>query len=216
MVMPYRDSDFRFAELAVRSDIPFPHLIFGENALLSSAAVGELVETFPDILAPSRRLSGGDKTYATNTIRVHLSGTWQVPVGQLPPCWRDFLLYLADSSYRDDLARSVGVSGPIDLELRLTEYPAGGWMSRHTDRPDKLFSHNIYLCPGWLSEWGGGLALYDSASTSEPSAVYLPGDGTSLAFARSDRSWHEVMPVSGHAVLPRRAVLVHGYRRPAS
>jgi SM-20-related protein len=211
--MSYQDPDYALADLAVSSDVPFPHLKFRENTLLTSVAAAELADSFPDIVAPTRRLTGGDKTYVTNTVVVYFKETWHAAIDQMPTCWRRFLAYLVESGYREELARSFDIQGEIDLELRLTEYPVGGWMSRHTDRPEKLFSHNIYLCQGWLPEWGGGLALYDSASAGEPADVFMPGNGTSLAFVRSDSSWHEVMPVLENARRPRRAILVHGYRR---
>jgi len=59
---------------------------------------------------------------------------------------------------------------------------------------------------------GSELYLYSSETGAGPAAVSVPGPGTSLAFARSDRSWHEVMVVSAQAPQPRRAVLVTGYR----
>ena len=84
-------------------------------------------------------------------------------------------------------------------------------MSRHTDRPDKSFSQVIYLCPDWQPSWGGGLALYEGAESDSPSRVVYPSAGNSVAFARSERSWHEVLGVTPEARTPRRALLIHGY-----
>jgi Rps23 Pro-64 3,4-dihydroxylase Tpa1-like proline 4-hydroxylase len=201
---------------AQRFESPFRYVTFGPDTLLSGADVDRLVETFPgdQIMAPAHRSHGSDKTYFTRTVTLHELGQWSPKLASLDESWRDLLSWLADSSYLTDLARLLQLAPePVQLEIRATEYTGGGWMSRHTDRPEKLFSQNLYLCPGWQSEWGGGLALYGDALAEEPATTFVPGAGTSVAFARSDQSWHEVLPVSASARRPRRAVLVHGYRQ---
>jgi len=192
---------------------PFPHLRFAETDLLSGELHDELFDTFPAGLNASRRLAGGDKTYQVRMGTLHLRGEWGPELAGLADGWRRLARQLVESDYRDELAALLGLGGSrIELELRLTEYASGGWMSRHTDRPDKLFSQNIYFCPGWRPDWGGGLALYAGAEDPEPVTVFAPGRGNSVAFARTDRSWHEVLPVEPGPHPPRRALLVHGYR----
>jgi hypothetical protein len=197
------------------SEHPFRHVTFGEDTVVPRAVADRLIEAFPgpDTLVGTRRSHGGDKTYAMNTVALHERGRWHVPPDRLAPCWQEFLVDLVESDYRYGMARLLDIpEAAIELEVRLTEYPRGGWLSRHTDRPDKLFSQNIYLCRGWRPEWGGGLALYADEHVADPAVVLVPGTGTSVAFARSDHSWHEVTPVSDLAGAPRRALLVHGYR----
>lgn len=196
-------------------ETPFRHAVFEEDVLLSRAAVAELVESFPGngLLDTFRRTEGSDKTYSANMATLHDHRGWSDRVVRMASCWRDLVSLLVESDYARRLAALLGVPpGPITLELRLTEYTGGGWMSRHTDRPDKLFSQNLYFCPQWSRECGGGLALYADEHDDRPVSVFVPGAGTSLAFARTDRSWHEVLPVSAGAPSPRRALLVHGYR----
>jgi hypothetical protein len=197
------------------SDHPFRHVRFPEAAGLTAAEVARLLEVFPGegALTGSRRTAGGDKTYSVRTATVHHGGRWTPVLDALHPLWREFLGRIVEPDYRHRLAALLGLpAGPVELEVRLAEYPRGGWMSRHTDRPEKLFSQNIYLCPDWRPDWGGGLALYAGEHAPDPVSVFVPGAGNSLAFARTDRSWHEVLPVSPPAPVPRRTVLVHGYR----
>ncbi|WP_086661494.1 2OG-Fe(II) oxygenase [Lentzea kentuckyensis] len=213
--MSFDLNDIELSEVSEVHERPFRHAVFGERALLAPDAVAELVESFPGagVLDTFRRTAGSDKTYLANMATLHDHRGWSDKVRMMAPCWRTLAHQLVESDYARRLSALLGVPpGPVTLELRLTEYTEGGWMSRHTDRPDKLFSQNLYLCPQWSDQWGGGLALYEGEHDEEPSAVFLPGAGTSLAFARTDRSWHEVLPVSAGAPAPRRALLVHGYR----
>ncbi|MFR9770769.1 2OG-Fe(II) oxygenase [Nocardia sp. SC052] len=196
-------------------DKPFPHLVFAEDTLLTRAEADQLTATFPhwSALTSSTRTQGSDKSYSMNTLLLHDRGRWLVRLEQLPDCWSNLLSGLVESSYRDWLvSRLCGTHDRVELEVRLSEYPRGGWMSRHTDRPDKVFSQNIYLCPEWQPTWGGELRLYHHETAAHPQATYRPGAGTSVAFMRSDRSWHEVAAVSDTAAAPRRALLLHGYR----
>jgi len=196
-------------------EAPFQHVVFGAGTLLSARLHDELLGTFPSdgVLRGSRRVAGGDKTYQVRMATLYLRGGWSPALAAMAEAWRLLARHLVDSDYRYELAGLLGLGRPrIELELRLTEYASGGWMSRHTDRPDKLFSQNIYFCPQWNEQWGGGLALYAGEHEAEPASTFMPGAGTSLAFARTDRSWHEVLPVSAGRHPPRRALLVHGYR----
>lgn len=196
-------------------DEPFRHARFAEYSGLSRTELDELVAAFPleEPLRASGRRRCGDKTYAMLTVTVHRAGRWTTATADLAPRLQEFLAGLVESDYRHRLAQLLGVPpGPVGLEVRLAVYPRGGWMSRHTDRPDKLFSQNIYLCPGWSADWGGDLALYGEEHAAEPAGVVLPGAGNSVAFARSTRSWHEVRPVLPAARRPRRTVLIHGHR----
>jgi hypothetical protein len=213
--MPYHDPRFDLRASATLRRLPFPHVTFAESTLLSRTDVDRLVAAFPaaSTLATSRRTGGSDKTYEVGTLTLHDRGRWSAEYSRLDACWRELADYLVRSRYRFELAELLGVPpGPIELELRLTEYTRGGWMSRHTDRPEKLFTQNIYFCPGWRPEWGGSLALYTDRDTVEPATFFVPAAGNALDFARSELSWHEVIPVPGSARAPRRALLVHGYR----
>ncbi|MEU7723856.1 2OG-Fe(II) oxygenase [Streptomyces sp. NPDC040724] len=193
---------------------PFPHCELGPDSIMSGAAVSTLLNTFPAHLMRGATLrdKGGDKDYYVDHLAVFDRGRWKVRTSELAPLWQRLLRYLAGEQYAAGVRALLGLGEvPMSIEVRLSSYPSGGWMSRHTDRADKLFSHNIYLCPGWDPAWGGGLALYGSGTDPDAARVVLPGAGNSVAFRRSDASWHEVMPVSPDSARPRRAVLIHGY-----
>jgi hypothetical protein len=190
-------------------DDPFRHAL-GD---LAPAAAAGLAEEFPRwILRESSRASGGDKTYRVRVRTVYDHGHWLVDQGTLGAGWSRFLGDCLAPARISELAGLLGLPQiPSRIELRLTEYTGGGWMSRHTDRPEKAFSQLVYLSPGWRPEWGGELALFASATAASAARVLYPGGGNVVAFPRSGRSWHEVRPVRAQAGAARRALLVHGY-----
>lgn len=204
----------------VRADAPFPHVVFAPGTVLAPALTDELVATFPEELIPATRSrtvadavrEGQDKTYSVAHLGLYRDGVWNVDPEVLPPAWQDFLRRVTAPAYAEQVLELLGLPPqPVGLEVRLTSYPSGGWMSRHTDRADKLFSHNFYLCPDWRREYAGGLALYADETDPVPHHVVLPDRGNAVLFRRSEDSWHEVLPVAEGSPVPRRAVLVHGY-----
>lgn len=198
---------------------PFRHCEFPQGSIVSRDEVAVLLRHFPEDLmrAPTLRTSGTDKNYLVSHLDVFDRGRWATPLPDLPPDWRLLVGYLVGPDYLAMIRKVLGLGDiAMVIEVRISRYPRAGWMSRHTDRPDKVFSHNIYLCPDWDPTWGGELALYDDAHATEPARTVLPGAGNSIAFRRSDDSWHEVMPVAEAASWPRCAVLVHGYHAPGT
>ncbi|MEV3854262.1 2OG-Fe(II) oxygenase family protein [Streptomyces sp. NPDC050095] len=196
-----------------RHTFPYPHVEFGPGTLLGADTTARLTATYPaHLLTTATHRSGGSKTYTVNALNLHHRGTTTPELDRLDPVWRAVVDRLTDPGYSRHMLRLLGLPAvPVDIEVRLTEYRRGGWMSRHTDRTDKAFSQNVYLCPGWQPHWGGGLGLYATATAAEPVKTFVPAHGNSLAFARSDASWHEVFPVDARAAAPRRALLLHAY-----
>lgn len=201
---------------AAAADPHAPVLTTGEHELLDEHTFQRLHETFPsDLLVQGRRdtLAGSDKTYTVHARTLHDRGSWLVDPAGLAAPWHGLVAELVSVEYQSTLLAALDVDpGRVGrVEVRLAEYRAGGWMSRHTDRPDKVYSHLIYFCPGWRPDWRGDLTFYADEHTPVALTSLLPGAGTSVAFARTESSWHEVMPVATHAGAPRRTLLLHGY-----
>jgi len=196
-----------------RYERPFTHISYDVGELLALEAAVELSASFPSARLESRRRVSGSKSYLLRTTT--LIDERSSPAAVAPSLggrWQEVIDSLLSEGYRSSITEALGIEASrVALEIRLSAYQAGGWMGRHTDREDKLFSQNIYLSPSWVAEWGGGLAMYCDATVAEPSRVHVPTLGTSVAFRRSNRSWHEVMEVN-HAQEERRAILIHGYR----
>jgi hypothetical protein len=202
--------------LAAATDPHAPVLTTGEHQLLDERDFAHLHDTFPsDLLVRAGRDEAveSDKSYTVHARTLHDDGSWRTDPARLSAAWTWLVTELVSAPYQSTLLAALGVDPARvgRVEVRLAEYRAGGWMSRHTDRPDKVYSHLIYLCPGWRPDWGGDLTFYADEHTAVASTSLLPGAGTSVAFARTESSWHEVMPVAAHAERPRRTLLLHGY-----
>lgn len=211
------------ARLAARPRVaswPFPHLRYAPGDLLSQAEAETLSAEFPSAALTDSARRGPGKSYQVRVLPLHGEDGWRAgALGQLSPGWRALARRLVTPEHLRPVCDHLGLTAcgvtPASLwiELRPAEYVAGGWMSRHTDRADKAFSQVLYFCPGWRPGWGGGLAMYHSQHAKRPAVLVEPGAGNAVAFARSDESWHEVLPVSEQALTPRRTLLLHAYHR---
>jgi SM-20-related protein len=127
----------------------------------------------------------------------------------LPPLWSEVAGVLCGSFYRDTLSQLANTDlSRCTAHIRICSYGPGHWLGPHTDRPDKLATHIIYLTPGWLPEWGGALRLHRSQAADDVAAVIAPAANSGVLLVRSDRSWHSVESVREGAP-HRRSILVH-------
>ncbi|MGH3685254.1 MAG: 2OG-Fe(II) oxygenase [Pseudonocardiaceae bacterium] len=202
------------------TDRPFRHVRYAAGSLIDRAEGRQLTAEFPSLKLLHSERRGHRKSYQVRVLPLHSAHGWQPDaLGLLSPRWCAFAERLVTPKHLRSVCELLGLTtrgvAPDDLwvELRLAEYVAGGWMSRHTDRADKAFSQIFYFCPDWQPGWGGGLALYDSEHAETPATLIEPECGNAVAFARSDVSWHEVLPVSVQALASRRTLLVHAYYR---
>jgi len=164
-------------------------------------------------LTQSKRDSGSDKTYSVNIFEAYKNGVWNSKA--LPTAWKNAMYQLADPSnvYRISHDLAIDPDAIHELEVRIASYGAGDWMSRHTDGADKLFSAIYYFSQDWKPSWGGDIRLYKSQDIIQASCQVFPNIGTGVAFARSDASWHEVMPVTQCADRTRDTILIHAYKK---
>lgn len=187
---------------------PFPYVEV--RGALDQESARLLRRSFPRNLDLTIRGSGTDKTYIVSNKRIlGVDGTrWTRSAA-----WNRFLDSVLRSDYHDYLSGISGASlrGAL-VEVDVNAYGAGGYMSAHTDRPEKVLSHIIYLSPYWDDAWGGELALLDGAQGRVIRSV-RPEWPTSILLPRSDQSWHSVAPVALHSPTRRSTIQISFWSR---
>ncbi len=144
------------------------------------------VEGFRVIAQPQ-----GDKTYL-------LCGRALDPVDS--PIWQALVEELKGAAYQAAIEASSGLDlTGLDLELTVWRQLPGGYLSPHTDKPDKVLTHLIYFGSSvWSEGAGGALRILRSANLEDPAATIQPRLGASAFIVRSDHSWHGYLPIEPH------------------
>ncbi|MDS0139290.1 MULTISPECIES: 2OG-Fe(II) oxygenase family protein [unclassified Amycolatopsis] len=130
----------------------------------------------------------------------------------LTEVWRRLIADLTEGTYLRDVAALLRQPVASGLEIRLVRHAGGDWLSPHTDRADKLFSHIFYFTRGWRAEWGGCLEILEGDDPASVAGRVVPELGASALLARADNSWHQVSRVRGAPPVDRTSLLVHGRR----
>ncbi|MER6498456.1 2OG-Fe(II) oxygenase [Streptomyces sp. NPDC001455] len=127
---------------------------------------------------------------------------------RLTPIWRGLVDELRTPAFTTAVSRAAGVElADATLEIRASCYTEGCFLGPHTDRSDKLVSLILYLSTHWSAADGGELSILCSSDPDDEDARVEPRLGTAAVLVRSDRSWHQVLPV--RRPVQRRSLLVH-------
>jgi len=191
---------------------PFTWLSTAPGEALSHETATRLRATFPEdgFRRKDATGQGREKSYRNYSRPLVVDS---VPLAtDLPPLWQRLVGELTADDYRKDVAALLGQEVARTVEIRLVRHAGGDWLSPHTDRADKLFSHIFYFNPGWRAEWGGCLEIL---SGNDPDAVVAripPELGATALLARADNSWHQVSRVAAQPAPERTSLLVHGVR----
>ncbi|MGG2464372.1 2OG-Fe(II) oxygenase [Streptomyces sp. RGM 3693] len=153
------------------------------------------------VLPRSCRDSGGDKTYRMSVVPLVRRGEPLPALAGLGAAWRRLVGALDGGGYR------TWVRSLLDLDVRdcafdigLFAFGPGDRISPHTDKPGKCATHVFYLNERWDTASGGQFEVRtDGAAGTPPLATVSPGNGRSVLFVRSHRSWHSVAPVADDA-----------------
>jgi hypothetical protein len=156
--------DTKFVESSILEKFPFKHALIGK--CISEENRQKLLEDMPDDnYYRSVREGGSDKTY--NVVN-------------------NILLKLGEKK------SNVLQENLLDCyqEVTLKIYGGGDFISPHTDKADVKATHMIFLNETWSNEWGGNLCLLSDADSV--CKKIIPTIDNTLAFVRSDNSWHSV------------------------
>lgn len=161
----------------------------------------------PEYFYRSKRDSGSDKTYdVANRILFELNSDRANQVQSLPKQWRDLVEFLKSKAYNRALSDTLKIDlSQCHLEITLKQYSQHDYISSHTDRSWVDATHLFFLNSYWDESWGGMLRFL-----TDDQVAFLtvpPLFNQSVAFIRSDNSWHEVTPIT-HATEKRLALQV--------
>lgn len=140
----------------------------------------------------SVREAGSDKTYnVVNNILLGLGSDRPNPDSHLSQAWQSLVYALKSNTYIQALSHLLDEDlAACHLEITLKRYGYGDFISAHTDKALVRATHMIFLNQTWDTHWGGQLCFMHDANT--PFKKFLPLSDRSIAFVRSDNSWHAV------------------------
>ena len=173
---------------------PFKYAII--DNMLSDDQAHSLRKDFPtEFLYRSKRDSGSDKTYnVANGILFELGAEGMNQSQPLTEAWRAFIEFLNSKAYNQALSDRLEIDlSQCHLEITLKQYSLHDYISSHTDRSWVSATHLFFLNSHWDESWGGILQFLTDDQTAFFSIP--PVFQQSVAFVRSDSSWHEVTPI---------------------
>lgn len=178
----------------IRHEQPFPWADFSGS--LQPEAIARLRESFGELaLRKVGRASGPEKAYSflvcslvRDSARIH---------DALPEAWDELVAHFTATAYAKLMLELFGVAGTDALlDVEVFKYTESDWIGPHTDRPERLVTHLFYLNEAWESGFGGLLHLLAAPRTDAVVHTIMPLAPASVAFARSEISWHFVSPVA--------------------
>lgn len=131
-------------------------------------------------------------------------------LSDLSDVWEAFLTDLRSVEYCRIVSELLKQPVAEAVELRAVLHTPGDWLSPHTDRADKLFSHIFYFNREWHQDWGGCLEILESEDPCSVVRRIVPRLGASVLMARASNSWHQVGRVPPEIARSRLSLVVHG------
>ena len=172
---------------------PFKYALI--NKLLPLEACKNLVKELPkENNFLSVRNIGSDKTYkVVNNILLRLEDNKYDDKAKHPPKWKTLVKALVNTDYTSALGSLLQEDlSDCSQEITFKQYGRGNYMSPHTDRSEVKATHLIFLNSYWEKAWGGQLCFLDPQH--KILKIIQPLWYNSIAFVRSENSWHCVKP----------------------
>ncbi|MEH1836575.1 MAG: 2OG-Fe(II) oxygenase [Nostoc sp.] len=187
-------------------DYPYRWILF--NNVIRESAKHELVSTPP----PEDQFEyDGDDGYIHGFGRSLDEGTQRV--FPLRSAWTQLIDELRSSGYRNAIAELTGLdlSNQI-LGMRFYRYNPGHGTYPHHDHPANTLVHMFYFCEKWDSRWGGCFRILKEENPDSGFLDIPPLFDISVAFVRSDNSWHMVPHIAPDVTQIRYALKACFYK----
>lgn len=198
-----------------RSQTPYPWV--NPAGLVTDAGYERLRETLPDVSLFKSHFGETRLSGQQNHDRFSLPYRDDLPVAAP---WKAFVAELRDTGYQRFVRRLIGTRS-FELSFVWHYTPQGCSVSPHCDSRRKLGSHIFYFNTeqDWDPAWGGETLILDDGGRFEHRSAPQFEDfehiaatealgNRSLLFARKERSWHGVRPLTCPQGLLRKIFIV--------
>lgn len=103
---------------------------------------------------------------------------------------------LSSDLYRNVISQVTGQNlSDCHLGASFWRYDSDCFLSVHTDKPEKVVTHLLYLSEEWDETWGGCLHLHEDTPEKSVFRTIRPVLDNSPLLVTSEQSWHSVGPV---------------------
>lgn len=164
---------------------------------LNHSTIEKLLNHFPkENYYRSSRNYGSDKTYnVVNNTLLKLGEKKYNPESNLTFPWIQLVEELQGEKYIKELSFLLQENlQSCYQEITLKKYGVNDFISAHTDKSDVVATHMLFLNEVWDEGWGGQLCIMKN--TEEIITKVLPLYLNSVAFVRSNNSWHSVEKIT--------------------
>lgn len=179
----------------IKHSSPFPWADFSGSIEL--VTIDKLVTELDGLeFRKVSRDSGTDKAYSFDVCTLVKDS--QVIKESIPPNWKELVNVFCGENYTNLLRQVFEFpDNNVLIDMEVFKYRDNDWIGPHTDRPNRLVTHLYYLNKSWDAASGGILHLLSGPREDLVAKTIVPEAPTSVAFVRSDDSWHYVTPVLG-------------------
>jgi Rps23 Pro-64 3,4-dihydroxylase Tpa1-like proline 4-hydroxylase len=211
MIRPINANDLR---RRVASATPFPHFLI--DHFLDADFARQVHDSFPSYEDARKTGRAFSTVNEKNKVQITDQGQFALPVMELnrilaDPTWTEKLSFvfgipelLADEELVGGGIHQTGPHGRLDVHVDFN-YIAERKLHRR-------LNILIFLNPGWRSEWGGNLELWDE-KVARRHHSFEPLFNRCIVFETSDVSFHGVTAVNCPADRVRRSFAAYYYTR---
>jgi len=161
----------------------------------------------------AERRAGGDKQYGMGVLPLVARGDRLPAADHLLDPWPEVVDALMSDAYRQWVSDNLVDAGTARFDIGIFTFIEGDFVTPHTDKPEKIATHVIYLNEDWPDAYGGAFEVREGPSETEPAvALVPPRGGRSVLFACCERSWHAVQPVAAPPGVLRTTIQVEMFR----
>lgn len=179
------------------------------NGMFDSNLYLQLCNDYPKVGFTHCEALSQDKTYSMYMRQLCDTRKHDIDIDDLSESWSLLVRELKSKAYLQTLSDHAQHDlSQCDVEINCWQYASGGWLSPHTDKPEKVISQLFYFNEQWQDSWGGQFHVLNSENEDDIHETIYPDENTSVILVRSNNSWHSVAPLSCPSHITRRLVQI--------